>query len=357
MRFPAAVSALIIIGCFSGQLRAESSEPDSDRPGSKDLSWLKRFEGSKIVAYEQKAYDEYTFPSGPLARSTVPDAADESNNYVSEFKEKLSLEGARTRIVYLVPAGRSPLEVLRGYEQELVTQGAQKRFECATQACGGDAERNSEGGGGDQSIAMKLWPMSRVTDENFTNGSCAQAVRIADQRFGSFEIPGKAYVLVHTFIGKDTLYCKPFNDRVITIIDVLELKAREQKMVMVSAAEMSAALTQTGRIALYGILFDTASSVIKPESKAALDEIGKLLAQNPQMKLHVVGHTDNQGGLESNFALSKARAQAVSSALTSQYSIEAARLSANGVSYLAPVASNSDDAGRAKNRRVELVPF
>ena len=349
------IATLLIAG--SGPAWADATDPQSDRPGSKDLAWLKRFEGSLIVAYDQKAYDEYTFPTGPLARSTVPDAADGSNNYLSEFKEKLSLGGARTRIVYILPAGRSPLEVLRGYEQELSAQGAQKRFECAADACGGAADRNSEGGGGDQSVAMKLWPMSRVTDENFSNGNCAQAVRISDQRFASFEIPSKAYVLVHTFIGKDTLYCKPFNDRVIAIVDVLELKAREQKMVSVSAAEMSTALTSTGRIALYGILFDTGSHVIKAESKPALDEIAKLLTQNPTMKLHVVGHTDNHGGLDSNFALSKARAQAVSAALSRDYAIDAARLSANGVSYLAPVASNTDEAGRAKNRRVELVPF
>ncbi len=357
MRFSAIAVLATLLLAPPAPSWAEATDPQSDRPGSKDLPWLKRFEGSLIVAYDQKAYDEYTFPTGPLARSTVPDAADSSNNYVSEFKEKQSMEGARTRIVYLLPAGRSPLEALRGYEQELNAQGAQKRFECSADACGGDAERNSEGGGGDQSVAMKLWPMSRVTDENFTNGNCAQAVRIADQRFASFEIPSKAYVLVHTFIGKDTLYCKPFNDRVIAIVDVLELKAREQKMVSVSAAEMSTALTNTGRIALYGILFDTGSHVIKAESKPALDEIGKLLTQNPAMKLHVVGHTDNQGGLDTNFLLSKSRAQAVSAALTRDYAIAASRLSANGVSYLAPVASNADEDGRAKNRRVELVPF
>ena len=97
--------------------------------------------------------------------------------------------------------------------------------------------------------------------------------------------------------------------------------------------------------------------MIKPESNAALAEIAKLLNSNPALKLHVVGHTDNQGSLDSNFALSKARAQAVSVALSQNYAIAAARLNANGVSSLAPVASNTDEAGRAKNRRVELVPF
>ncbi len=101
----------------------------------------------------------------------------------------------------------------------------------------------------------------------------------------------------------------------------------------------------------------TGSRVIKLESAGSMAQIAQLMQQNTALKLHVVGHTDNQGSLDSNFALSKARAAAVSAALSAQYGIAAARLSANGVSSLAPVASNADDAGRAKNRRVELVPF
>ena len=204
---------------------------------------------------------------------------------------------------------------------------------------------------------MKLWPNSRIKDEAFSNGNCAQTMGLTDQRFASFTVPEHGYVMVHSFSGRDDLYCKAFNERTIVIVDVLELKAREQKMVTVSATEMQSAIEKTGRVALYGIYFDTGSSTMKSESKAALDEIAKLLQGEPSLKLHVVGHTDNQGGLDQNFALSKARAQAVSSALQQTYSIAAARLSANGVSSLAPVASNADEAGRAKNRRVELVPF
>ena len=70
----------------------------------------------------------------------------------------------------------------------------------------------------------------------------------------------------------------------------------------------------------------------------------------------MVGHTDKQGGLDSNIALFKRRAEAVNAALVSQHDIAAGRLSAYGVGDLAPVASNTDEAGHAKNRRVELVP-
>jgi OOP family OmpA-OmpF porin len=204
---------------------------------------------------------------------------------------------------------------------------------------------------------MKLWPNSRVTDAAFSNGACAQTIGVVDQRLGSFAIPDTAYVVVHAFTGADDTYCKAFTGRTIAVVDVLELKAREQKMVTVSAADMGSAIASTGRVALYGILVDTNSSTLRPESTAALEQIAALMTQQPTLKLHVVGHTDSQGGLESNFALSKARAQAVSAALTADFGIAANRLSANGVSSLAPVASNTDDAGRAKNRRVELVPF
>ncbi|NTV17718.1 MAG: OmpA family protein, partial [Chlorobiaceae bacterium] len=95
---------------------------------------------------------------------------------------------------------------------------------------------------------------------------------------------------------------------------------------------------------------------IKPESQASLQEIARLLKKQPALKLHVVGHTDNIGGYEFNTGLSKRRAEAVVASLVRDFGISAARLTANGAAYLAPVASNTTEAGRAKNRRVELVP-
>ena len=353
MKFVAIVLSLL----FPMKLWADATEPTADLVGASDPIGIARYADSKIIAFDRKAYDEYVFATGPLVASADTDTRDASNNQVFDFKTKQTLEGARTRLIYLLPPGRSPLEALRGYEQNLAAMGALKRFECAAENCGGDASANSRDGGGQQSIVMKLWPGTRVVADDFSNSFCAHDVDVADQRFGAFEIPGKAFVQVHAFLGQDTGYCKAFNDRVIAIVDVLEVKARENQMVTLSASELSKAITSTGRVAIYGILFDTGSSVIKPESKASLDQIAALLQQNPSLKLHVVGHTDNQGALESNFALSKARAAAVASALSSQYQVFAARLSANGVSSLAPVASNADDAGRAKNRRVELVPF
>ena len=108
-----------------------------------------------------------------------------------------------------------------------------------------------------------------------------------------------------------------------------------------------------------GSWVDAASRQIERPAKypeaPALQEIGKLLQQDPKLKLYVVGHTDNVGELQMNMDLSHRRADAVLKALTTTYGVAADRLQAYGSGPLSPVASNKDDAGRAKNRRVELV--
>jgi outer membrane protein OmpA-like peptidoglycan-associated protein len=135
---------------------------------------------------------------------------------------------------------------------------------------------------------------------------------------------------------------------------VVEKGAMSQDIVA-NAEVFAHDLKATGHAAVYGIYFDTGKSVIKAESDAALAEIAKLLKGNGGLKVNVVGHTDNVGGIDSNMKLSQARADAVIQALTGKHGIAAGRLKAYGVGPLAPVASNDSEEGRAKNRRVELV--
>lgn len=121
------------------------------------------------------------------------------------------------------------------------------------------------------------------------------------------------------------------------------------------AAAMYDSLKTTGHVALYGIHFDTNKAEVKPESQPALEQIAKLLSQNPGLNLKVVGHTDMTGSMDANMKLSQARGEAVVKVLVAQYGVAPARLQGFGVGPLAPVASNDTDEGRAKNRRVELV--
>ena len=114
-------------------------------------------------------------------------------------------------------------------------------------------------------------------------------------------------------------------------------------------------INTTGHAAVYGIYFDSGKSLIKPESAQAIAEIAKLLKNQPALKIFVVGHTDNQGGVEGNIKLSQDRAEAVLKTLVSEHGIAALRLRSYGCGQFAPVASNDSEEGRAKNRRVELV--
>ena len=125
--------------------------------------------------------------------------------------------------------------------------------------------------------------------------------------------------------------------------------------VVADAASFRDGLKTSGHVAVEGIYFDTGKSVVKPESTPALQEVAKLLAADPSLKLWVVGHTDSVGSVDANMKLAQARAEAVAAALATSHGVAPARLKGYGVGPLAPIASNDAEDGRAKNRRVELV--
>jgi OOP family OmpA-OmpF porin len=134
------------------------------------------------------------------------------------------------------------------------------------------------------------------------------------------------------------------------------IEAQKMKQVIVANAKsMAQDISNTGRVALYGIYFDTDKSEVKPESAPALKEIANLLQEEKELKLYVVGHTDNVGDFDYNMKLSRARADAVVKSLVSEYGADANRLKPAGVGPLSPVTANKTEDGRAKNRRVELV--
>jgi outer membrane protein OmpA-like peptidoglycan-associated protein len=114
-------------------------------------------------------------------------------------------------------------------------------------------------------------------------------------------------------------------------------------------------LKQKGQAEVYGIYFDFASDKIKPESEPVLHEIADALSHNPAWKLRVEGHTDNIGGDDYNLDLSQRRAEAVRLALVTRYHIAAHRLTPQGFGATRPKETNDTLAGRARNRRVELV--
>jgi OmpA-OmpF porin, OOP family len=138
------------------------------------------------------------------------------------------------------------------------------------------------------------------------------------------------------------------------VLTIIEKQAMVQQVVA-SAAVFQSGLQAAGHVEVPGIFFDTGKSELKSESTPAVAEIAKLLKGDPALKVYVVGHTDNVASLDLNLKLSQSRADSVVQVLVSQHGVAAARLTARGVGPLTPVASNDNEEGRARNRRVELV--
>jgi outer membrane protein OmpA-like peptidoglycan-associated protein len=105
----------------------------------------------------------------------------------------------------------------------------------------------------------------------------------------------------------------------------------------------------------YGINFDYNSADITPQSEPVLKEIAQAMADKPDWKLTITGHTDNIGGHKYNLALSQRRSAAVKQALVERYRVTPNRLSTGGDGDFDPVDTNDTLEGRARNRRVELT--
>ena len=318
----------------------------NDLPGSADPPGFKRYEGSTIVSYQASAYDEFTFP---LSRVEFGDVLGGARPQVDRSKH---VEGRYTRIAYREPEGRSPLEVFRNYQAEVKDAGGEVLWECAGAECD-HAYGNRPNG---------AWLVKRylINDAHSVRNQLSTFNFPEDCRYFVGRIPGTGSAgdtYVSAFIDVETFDSGPNSNkgRTMALMDVVQEAAMQRNMVTISAERMAGDIGAQGRVALYGILFDFDRAEVKPESDPTLSEIAKLLTADPRLKLLVVGHTDNAGGFDYNLDLSQRRAAAVARVLGERYRVEASRLRAGGVGMMAPVASNDDEAGRAKNRRVELV--
>jgi len=110
-----------------------------------------------------------------------------------------------------------------------------------------------------------------------------------------------------------------------------------------------------GKLVTYGIYFESGSDVVQPESAPVLRTIAGYLEKKPDVRVQIVGHTDNQGKPAENLDLSKRRAAAVAKVLSEQFKIAADRFTTDGMGDTKTVADNAKPEGRAMNRRVEFT--
>jgi OmpA-OmpF porin, OOP family len=324
-----------------------TAQPLTDLKGSKDPAAIKRYEGSTIIGYKFNKFDEFTFMLGPVQRSQQAGATT-----FAPLKSQRA-EGQYTRLVYTGPEGRSPLEVLRNYEQELTQAGFKPVYRCVAAECG------------ELAVDRYLYTMeNRLADYPPAHSGRASG-QVTEYAFSGVKDPrllvakrsggaGDAWVSVLVATGHFDMHKETFGHPII-LVDLVESAAMDTKMVTVDASAMAKGIASEGHVALYGILFDTDKTDIKPESAATIAEIAKYLKQDAGVKLFVVGHTDNVGVYDYNIGLSQRRAAAVVQELTAKHGVAAARLKPAGSGPLSPVAPNDTENGRARNRRVELV--
>jgi OmpA-OmpF porin, OOP family len=185
---------------------------------------------------------------------------------------------------------------------------------------------------------------------NFTNA----IKNIGGQLVFQYEDGGAQYVILKVVKGGKETWAQVEAATNSYTLNIIEKEAMAQDVVA-DASSMANSLRESGKVAVYGIYFDTGKSVLKPESQPTLEEISKLLKADTNLKIYVVGHTDNTGVFDANMKLSMDRAASVINALVTQFSVNAARLKACGNGPTSPVATNDTEEGRALNRRVELV--
>ena len=306
----------------------------ADLPGSQDPAGVKRYTGSEIIGYRAPKFDEFLLPLGPPTALDPP-----------AYAKSLKTEGLLSRYTYLAPPNRTPAELFRNYQLEF------QRLGLITLYQKGAGERGWFGP-----------TLGQTADEDqlgqiLAYNESQERVLVAKSKDAK---PVYYYIFVTSYkdgVIPTALQESVSKDRSLAELIVIAPEALQQNMTLLNAAEMSKALADAGKVAIYGINFDTDKDTLRPDSEPALKEIGKLLAASPGLKLHVVGHTDDQGKPDYNLDLSRRRALAVTRALMSGSGIAANRLDSFGCGPYAPVASNGSEEGRTKNRRVELVQW
>jgi OOP family OmpA-OmpF porin len=300
-------SVLLLLVVIPGLAQAQTR----DVAGSKDYPGIGRFAGSVITGYAVKDFDAARMQAAAFKDGQPVDAK--------------RLEGRVTRIAWRTSPGPSILEVSRNFETQLAKAGFEARLACDTDECGGIPFTE----------AIDALPVPQMWLDGFNYRYTAGRKLEAGRE-----------IWASVAVSKN-------NDNIYAQLVVVEIGAIENKMI--DAAAMAKGLGDSGHIALYGVYFDTDKAVIKPESRPTLEQIAKLLTNQPQLNVFIVGHTDGQGAYDYNMDLSRRRAEAIVAELAKTWRIAPARLRAAGVGMLAPVGSNATDAGRALNRRVELV--
>lgn len=271
--------------------------------------------------------DSYALPTGPFDAGALP---------------TLALEGEVTRMAWQVRGQMTTLQLLAPVREKLSEMGFSPLLQCDTDACGGFDFRFGVDLIEAPDMNVDLFDFRALSAQRGT-GDTADHVFLLISRAGSV-----GYIQL-THVTSFDAAAQP------SAPDAIEVPLEPDPESPTDLSDIATGLTQRGQVILGDLIFATGSSNLQEASYTSLNALADFLKTDAARRVVLVGHTDTQGTLAGNVALSKRRAGAVMQRLSSRYSVPPSQMTAEGAGYLAPVASNLTDTGRKANRRVEAV--
>lgn len=293
-------------------------------------------QGARLLSERVSPFDSYALPRAAFVGGAVPAQI---------------FEGQVERRTWRLEGGPfAPLQLLAPLRAQLAARGYEILFECRAHGCGGFDFRFG--------IEIAPAPHMHVDIGNFRFLS---AIRKGDEALSLLiSSTGSSSYIQEIHVVPAALA----EEGAVPDLPPLPVPERGPDEALPGASALgtavSDALLSHGHILLEDLDFDTGTNALGPPgSYDTLAGIAAFLAANPTYRIVLVGHTDSVGTLAANIALSKRRAETVRDRLVSAYAVAPSRVEADGVGYLAPIATNLTPAGRERNRRVEalVLPF
>jgi OOP family OmpA-OmpF porin len=276
-----------------------------------------------------------------VVRDTGPDIYDAPVGVFENGKVAMvTLEGSVQRAAWRLDSpGLTPFQVMRPLREQLVAAGFEVALDCRDVVCGGFDFRFAAETLPGPNMYVNIRAFQFVTGLRTVDGDLREAVTILASTSTT-----SAYVQI---IRAGTAEKAPLS---VTTEAALPVGAGA-----VESGDLSAALLGKGHSVLGDLDFETGSSSLGQGPFESLAALAAFLQNRPDLRVALVGHTDTVGGLDANITVSRARAGSVRQRLIDRHGVDAARMDAEGMGYLAPLASNLEDTGREQNRRVEVV--
>lgn len=293
--------------------------------GAAEAQSLQFPSNATLMREEASPLDSYVVPTGIWENEALP---------------TLTAEGQIARQAWRIAApSLTTLQILRPLREQLRNDRFRVIFECQTEACGGFDFR----------FAVDTFPPPEMR------------INIGDFRYLAAERQGTSGMEYLTlFVSRtaqagfvEVTYISPATEAAMPVVGVTAEPLRA--LGGLPDAGLAEQLETIGRSVLADLAFDTGSAQLGAGRFASLEALAAYLSQNPDLTVALVGHTDASGSLDANIALSKRRAASVLERLVSEYGVPRRQLEAEGMGYLAPIASNLTEDGREANRRVEVI--